>query len=142
MNELGELLRKLRGKRSLREVSKLTELSHTYISDLEKGFNHNTKAPINPSPETLKRLSVAYDYPYESLMKVAGYFDTDSIIAGFEKAEKEEEEDQSPIPPSVRAWLRADTSGLSREQQELLKDDLADYFEYRKNKLLKEKEKK
>lgn len=75
MNELGELLRKLRGKRSLRDVGKLTELSHTYISDLEKGFNHNTKAPINPSPDTLKRLSGAYDYPYSELLKVAGYIE-------------------------------------------------------------------
>ncbi|WP_209121561.1 helix-turn-helix domain-containing protein [Alkalihalobacillus sp. BA299] len=78
MNELGELLRKLRGKRSLRNVAKLTDLSHTYISDLEKGFSHNTKAPINPSPDTLKRLAKAYEYPYEELLTKAGYIDEEN----------------------------------------------------------------
>ncbi|RVT67689.1 helix-turn-helix domain-containing protein [Niallia taxi] len=73
MSELGELLRELRGKRSLREIAKITEISHTYISDLEKGFRRDTKAPINPSPDTLKRLANAYDFSYEELMKSAGY---------------------------------------------------------------------
>lgn len=73
MSELGDLLRKLRGKRSLREIADLTELSHTYISDVEKGFRRGSKKPLNPSPETLKRLAKAYDYPYEELMKAAGY---------------------------------------------------------------------
>ena len=73
MNDLGELLRELRGKRSLREIGELTELSHTYISDVEKGYRRGTKKPINPSPETLKRLADAYNYPYEKLLNVAGY---------------------------------------------------------------------
>lgn len=143
-NELGEFLEKLRGKLSLREAGVRAQLSHTYIRDLELGINRKTKAPIKPSPDTLKRLADAYDYSYEELMKKAGYFDEDALIASFEKEEsqKKEEEDQSPIPHAVRTWLRADTTGLTREQQELLKDDLADYFEYRRNKLLKEKDKK
>jgi transcriptional regulator with XRE-family HTH domain len=131
MNELGELLRKLRGKRSLREVAKMTELSHTYISDLEKGFNHNTKAPINPSPETLKRLSFAYTCSYDELMAKAGYMP--------EKVEIDTVPEPSPIPPSVKTWLRADTSGLTKEEQKLLAEDLAGYFEFRKNELLKKK---
>lgn len=76
MKPLGELLRELRGKRSLREIAKETELSHTYISDLEKGFRRDTKAPINPSPETLKRLAEAYNFSYEELLKVAGYLES------------------------------------------------------------------
>ena len=75
MNELGELLRKLRGKKSLREVSELTQISHTYISDIEKGFRRGTKKPINPSPDTLKKLSEAYHYSYEEILKVAGYIE-------------------------------------------------------------------
>lgn len=76
MSELGDLLRELRGKRSLREIADLTELSHTYISDVEKGYRRGSKKPLNPSPETLKRLAKAYDYPYEKLMKAAGYVGT------------------------------------------------------------------
>lgn len=75
MNELGELLKKLRGKKPLRAVAEETGLSHSYIADVEKGFRRGTKAPINPSPDTLKRLSKAYDYDYEKLMELAGYLD-------------------------------------------------------------------
>jgi transcriptional regulator with XRE-family HTH domain len=142
MSELGKLLKELRGKKSLRAVAEDTGLSHSYIADIEKGFRRDTKAPINPSPDTLKRLSKAYDYPYEELMKAAGYFDADSIIDGFEKVEEKSKEEQSPIPPTVKAWLRADTSGLTKDEQKFLAEDLADYFEYRKNKLLKDKENK
>lgn len=80
MNKLGELLKELRGKRSLREIAELTELSHTYISDIEKGYRRGTKKVIHPSPETLKRLAEAYNYSYEKLMKVAGYLDENGEI--------------------------------------------------------------
>ncbi|MGE7112095.1 helix-turn-helix domain-containing protein [Lysinibacillus sp. NPDC047702] len=80
MSELGDLLRELRGKRSLREIADLTELSHTYISDVEKGYRRGTKKPLNPSPETLKRLAKAYDYPYEELMKAAGYVENTGYL--------------------------------------------------------------
>lgn len=76
MNQLGTLLRELRGKRSLREIAEITELSHTYIADIEKGYRRGTKKPIHPSPETLKRLADAYDYPYPRLMQVAGYIES------------------------------------------------------------------
>lgn len=75
MNRLGELLKELRGKKSLREIAEITELSHTYISDIEKGVRRGTMAPINPSPDTLKRLAKAYNYPYNELLEVAGYID-------------------------------------------------------------------
>lgn len=78
MSELGDLLKELRGKRSLREIADITELSHTYISDIEKGYRRGTKKPIHPSPETLKRLADAYNYPYEKLMKVAGYLEAET----------------------------------------------------------------
>lgn len=72
-NPLGLFLEELRGKTPLREVAFRSGLSHTYIRDLELGINRKTKAPINPTPETLKRLSEAYKYSYEDLMKKAGY---------------------------------------------------------------------
>lgn len=74
-NELGEFLEKLRGKMSLREASKRSGLSHTYIRDLELGVNRVTKTPIQPTPETLRKLADAYDYSYDILMKKAGYIE-------------------------------------------------------------------
>lgn len=75
MNELGDLLRNLRGNRSLREIADITELSHTYISDVEKGYRRGSKKPLHPSPDTLKRLANAYNYSYEEIMKIAGYIE-------------------------------------------------------------------
>lgn len=73
-NELGKFLRKLRGKESLREVSSRSngELSHSYISDLEKGVSRRGNV-IKPSPETLKALANVYDANYDYLMDLAGY---------------------------------------------------------------------
>lgn len=73
MYELGDLLKKLRGKLSLREAAKRSGLSYSYISSLENGKHPRTGAPINPTPDILRNLANAYDYPYEELMKAAGY---------------------------------------------------------------------
>jgi transcriptional regulator with XRE-family HTH domain len=74
---LGELLKKLRGKMSLREVANISGLSHTYIRDLELGINRSTKTKIQPSPETLNRLALAYSSSYDELMRCAGYVHDD-----------------------------------------------------------------
>ena len=107
MNTLNELLRELRGKKTLREVAEITQLSHTYISDIEKGYRRGTKKPINPSPETLKRLAEAYDYPYEKLMIAAGYIQNSEPNASDSSNENHEE----------------DLALKLEEMKELLKDD-------------------
>lgn len=86
-NPLGVFLEELRGKTPLREVAAKCGLSHTYIRDLELGINRKTKAPINPTPDTLMRLSEAYKFPYEELMRMAGYLSEDDK-EGKDKKEK------------------------------------------------------
>lgn len=75
-NRLGKVLEDIRKskKLTLRDVAVKTGLSHTYIRDLELNYNRKTKAPIKPTPDTLRKLSQAYDYPYEQLLKLAGFF--------------------------------------------------------------------
>lgn len=73
MNELGELLRRLRGKKSLREAAEKAGISHNYLSIVEKGTDPRSGSPIKPTPETIMSLSKAYNYSYEELMKIAGY---------------------------------------------------------------------
>lgn len=68
---LGDFLRNLRGKKSLREIAKLTGLSHTYIRDVENGFSRNN-VPFKPKPETLYKLAKAYNYDFLDLMKLSG----------------------------------------------------------------------
>lgn len=84
MSEIGTFLKELRGSRSLREVEKLSGVSHTYLSSLEKGADPRTGKERKPTVETLKKLAKAYDHPYEELLAKAGYIndwkDLDSKI--------------------------------------------------------------
>ncbi|CCO11330.2 MAG: helix-turn-helix transcriptional regulator [Vagococcus sp.] len=76
--KLGEFLRSLRGKESLRSVSERSnnKLSHSYISDIEKGVSRRGNE-VKPSPETLKTLSEVYNTDYNYLMKLAGYLENE-----------------------------------------------------------------
>jgi HTH-type transcriptional regulator, competence development regulator len=74
-NELGKLLEELRGNRSLREISQLTGLSHTYIRDIELGRRRVTNTPIKPSAYTLKKFADVYNYSFVELMRLAGLED-------------------------------------------------------------------
>jgi transcriptional regulator with XRE-family HTH domain len=78
VSELGGFLRKLRGGLSLREAAKRSGLSYTYIRSLELGKHPRTGASINPTPEVLRSLAKAYNYPHEELMKLAGYLDKET----------------------------------------------------------------
>ncbi|OPH56193.1 hypothetical protein BC351_28920 [Paenibacillus ferrarius] len=69
---LGQYLRSLRGKMSLREAGKRSNLSFTYIRDLELGINRSNNSPLHPSPETLKKLSEAYECSFDDIMNQAG----------------------------------------------------------------------
>lgn len=73
MSEINDLIRKIRGKDSLRKANEKTGISYTYWSILEKGMDPRTKSPIKPSPDTLRAISNGYKYPYAELMKSAGY---------------------------------------------------------------------
>jgi transcriptional regulator with XRE-family HTH domain len=74
-NSLGNLLRELRIKKdwSVRKAGEVTGISYPTISNFENGVHSTSKNPIKPSPEQLKKLAAAYDYPYNLLMIKAGY---------------------------------------------------------------------
>ncbi|MCX7922752.1 MAG: helix-turn-helix domain-containing protein [Clostridia bacterium] len=79
MNNLGELFRQIRINKnwSIREAAKRMGISHSYLSILEKGIDPRTGKDSSPKPDTLRIISKAYDYPYEELMKAAGYLNDD-----------------------------------------------------------------
>lgn len=83
-NELGKTLESLRKEKklSLRAVADKTGLNFGYIRDLELNMNRSTKQPINPTAETLQKLAVAYEYPLEDLLKLAGLAE---VASAFEK---------------------------------------------------------
>lgn len=74
--QLGALLKELRKDLPLREAAKLIGVSHTYLSLLEKGVDPRTGKEIRPSVEVLQKISKAYNYPYEELLKIVGYIDS------------------------------------------------------------------
>ncbi|MEA0554168.1 helix-turn-helix transcriptional regulator [Lysinibacillus irui] len=73
MNEFGTFLRELRGNRSLREMQKMTGLSHTYLSSLEKGVDPRSGKERKPTPDILRKLSETLEVEYTTLMEKAGY---------------------------------------------------------------------
>lgn len=75
MENLGETIKELRGDASLREAANRIGISHTYLDTIEKGFDKRSGSPIKPTPETLRLLSEAYSFPYEELMRIAGYIE-------------------------------------------------------------------
>ena len=73
---LGEVLFSLRTeqiKLSLRKASELIGISHNYLSILEKGVDPRNNRPVQVTPEILKRISAAYEYPMDELLFLAGF---------------------------------------------------------------------
>lgn len=68
--DLGSFIKKLRtdNNLSIREVSRLSGVSHPYISQIETGKNDN------PSPEILNKLAGPLGVTQFDLMSAAGYF--------------------------------------------------------------------
>lgn len=94
-------------KLSLREAAKLIGISHSYLSTLEKGIDPRTGSPINPTPETLKLISKAYNISYETLMQAAGYIENDSskIIIKSDKEEQDQLPDTFETPEEAVKFL-------------------------------------
>ena len=72
MNEFSKLIKELRGEESLRSASKRIKISHNYLRVLEMGTDPQTKAPIKPTHEVIKKIAKAYNYPYLDLAEKAG----------------------------------------------------------------------
>ncbi len=69
--EIGPLLRRLRGDMSLREVRRVTGISNSYLSEIEKGERR-------PGTNLLKRLAALYSVDIHVLMERAGYLDNEA----------------------------------------------------------------
>lgn len=57
-NKLGDLVRSMRGDKSLRDFAKQCDgLSHTHVDSIEKGFDPRTGKPVNISFDVLAKLA-------------------------------------------------------------------------------------
>lgn len=77
MSDLAALLRELRKSKgySLRQVEKMSNgmVSHGYLHLLEKGYDSRTGKPLAPSTRILEQLAQVYEYPYQEMLRAAGY---------------------------------------------------------------------
>ncbi len=80
--EIGPLLRRLRGETGLREVGRRTGISNSYLSQIERGDRR-------PGPSVLKRLAALYGVDVQDLLKRAGFLDEPE---GIETRDDEPEE--------------------------------------------------
>src|SRR5699024_290823 len=80
MNELGDFLKELRGKKPIRQASEGIKISHTYLDSLEKGYDPRTKKERKPTPDVLRKISNYYNVPYVVLMTKAGYVNEDGAV--------------------------------------------------------------
>ena len=65
---IGQMLKRLRGDTSLRGVQRLTGVSNAYLSQIEKGVRH-------PGPKLLRRLAALYGVGVQELLRKAGYLE-------------------------------------------------------------------
>lgn len=61
--EIGEIIRHLRGERSLREFAQKCEISHTTLDNIEKGYDFRTGKSTNPSALILTKIAKAAGVP-------------------------------------------------------------------------------
>lgn len=120
MSDIGNLLRELRGKESLREASKRIGISHTYLDTIEKGFDKRSGKEVNPSPDTLKLISTAYKHSYKDLLVLAGYID--------EVNEDDEDRKNAIIEKIKREFPDADP--MFNDLASFTADDMEDVYDY------------
>lgn len=95
--ELGAYLTEKRKEKglSIYRLSKLSNVSHSYISQLERGIKEQ------PSPEILKKLSNALGIDYGSMMYRAGYIGKAAVWL-YEDDEIEEEVESKVLQQAVQ----------------------------------------
>ena len=121
METLSELIRKLRGKESLRDASKRIGISHTYLDTIEKGFDKRSGKHVNPTPETLKLIAKAYKYEYKELMVRAGYIEKDNTD-NLPELTKKDERDVAKDLEKIIAGLEGHNDGYAQFDGQTIED--------------------
>jgi transcriptional regulator with XRE-family HTH domain len=125
VNRLGQLLEKLRTSQglSLRDASKKTDVSYSYLSQLE-----NKTSTISPTTKTLQKLAKGYNYPLAELIEAAEATET-KVSSKFEK-NKIKDLDLRKILSDKEHTILLGNITLSSEE----KEDILNYVEYIVNK--------
>jgi SOS-response transcriptional repressor LexA len=71
-NKLGSFIKEWRKERNmgLRDLAKLTGISHAYLHVLEGGVDPRTKRPVSPTLQSLQKLATGLDVPLEVVISL------------------------------------------------------------------------
>lgn len=76
--DIGQVLKRLRGDSSLRAIQRQTGISNAYLSQIEKGIR-------KPGPNILQRLASFYGVSIQELFKKAGYLESEREELDFDE---------------------------------------------------------
>lgn len=81
MNKLGIFVKAKREELglSLREFAKRCNLSHSYIDNIEKGYDSKTQKPMSPTLETLNKLAEGLAIPVSEIIFESGITSTEFL---------------------------------------------------------------
>ena len=68
--DIGQMLKRLRGDMSLRGVQRISGVSNAYLSQIEKGLRQ-------PGPKVLRRLATLYGVSVQELFRKAGHLESE-----------------------------------------------------------------
>ncbi|MDH6505593.1 transcriptional regulator with XRE-family HTH domain [Paenibacillus sp. PastM-3] len=90
--KLGRHLEELRLKNNLsyRRAEELTDISHSYIRNVENGIDPRTKKAIYPTPDILEKFAIAYNVSLESLLEAANIIEHEPLHDEMDVQVKEE----------------------------------------------------
>lgn len=89
MKKLGNLIKTYREENnySLREFSKICGISHTYIDKLEKGVDPRSGKTVEPTLDTLEKVSQSMNMTLKTLLSHIGKIDSNQDYQTEDKSE-------------------------------------------------------
>lgn len=84
-NKLGDYIRQQRGKKSLRELAKKCDISHTHLDSIEKGYDPRTNKPVRVTVETLNKIAKALNTTINELLVISGVVEDENKIYSDDK---------------------------------------------------------
>lgn len=120
---LGEVIKRYREENnlSLREFAEKCGLSHAYIAKLEEGRDPRSGKKIEPTLETVKKVSEAISMPLDELLQIIGYIDrTDDPNPPEKTIDDEIMEIMRELGPDITLQFY-ELKGMSQEEKEQLK---------------------
>lgn len=121
MKTLGEIIKEFRETHnlSLREFAKLCNMSHSYIDRLEKGYDPRSGAKVEPTLDTLDRISKAMNIPLDNLLKEIGYINAPHQLNSTESTRQKITSLQNDSPEGL---TKRDLKSIEKDLEKMIEE--------------------